>query len=152
MRDLQSLLTLHEHLCQQRDGVRALVQQAEQALRTARTKAEQLLAYRSEYQQRWQDSFQRGGEIQIVMHYQSFMGRLSAAIEQQRGTCLQLEQQHARLGKSLVDAERRVASTARLIERRRQARHAVAQRSEQKQMDELATRVMWNRRPGPADP
>jgi flagellar FliJ protein len=152
MPDLQSLRALHDHLCQQRDGMRALVQQAEQALRTARSKAEQLLAYRSEYQQRWQASFQRGGEIQIVMHYQSFMARLSAAIEQQQGTCLQLEQQQARLSKALVDSERRVASTARLIERRRQARHAAARRSEQKQMDELATRVMWARRAGPIDP
>lgn len=152
MPDLQSLLTLHEHLCHQRDGARALVQQADRAQHAARAKAEQLLAYRSEYQQRWRDSFQRGGEIQIVMHYQSFMGRLSAAIEQQQSICQQLEQQHARLGKALLEVERRVASTARLIERRRQARQAVARRSEQKQMDELATRVMWNRRPGSADP
>lgn len=143
MAELESLLSLHDHVAQQRDAARRLADASQAALRAAAAQVDQLLAYRSEYEQRWHDSFQRGGEIQIVVHYQSFMSRLQAAIDQQRQIRMQIQVQHDRAVERLRALELRLAATAKLIERRRHAAGQAASRREQKQTDEFASRAVW---------
>ena len=106
----------------------------------------QLLTYRREYEQRWSAQFCREGQIELVRCYQGFMERLSEAIEQQTLTA---ELAAARLEQAVVTVrghELQLASVRRLVERRRLAETAcAAQRSDQKQTDELAARIAWSR-------
>lgn len=148
MAGLESLLSLHDHVAQQRDVARRLADDAQTALRVAAAQVDQLLVYRHDYEQRWHSSFQRGGEIQIMVHYQSFMSRLQAAIDQQCRIRTQMQAQHERAVERLRALELRVAATAKLIERRRQAARQAAGRREQKQTDEFASRAAWASRRG----
>jgi flagellar FliJ protein len=146
MSDLHALLTLRGHQASERDALRGRVERARQQVQAAEAQSLQLLAYRNDYEQRWQGSFQRGGDMQIVLHYQAFMARLSAAIEQQQRVCEQARAQCERVQLALVEAERRLAATDKLIGRRREVQRREAGRREQKTSDELAARVTWARR------
>ena len=74
-------------------------------------RAEQLADYRGEYLQRWNEQFGRGGFIEIVHCYQSFVQRLDEAVAQQHR---QIEAHRAPAGaqlrQALVAAELRAAS------------------------------------------
>lgn len=146
MSDLNALLTLRERQGRERDALRGRVERARQQARAAETQSLQLFAYRNDYEQRWQGSFQSGGDIQIVLHYQAFMARLSAAIEQQERVCEQARAQCERVQLALGEVERKLAATDKLIERRRDVQRQEAGRREQKSSDELAARVTWSRR------
>jgi flagellar FliJ protein len=146
MSDLNALLTLREHQARERDALRGRVEHARRQARAAETQSLQLFAYRNDYEQRWQGNFHSGGDIQIVLHYQAFMARLSAAIEQQERVCEQARAQCERVQLALGEAERKLAATDKLIERRRDVQRQEAGRREQKSCDELAARVTWSRR------
>ena len=57
----------------QRDEALAEQLKAETAQRAAQAQAEQLVAYRREYEQRWSAEFCREGKIELVRCYQGFM-------------------------------------------------------------------------------
>lgn len=141
--NVQALKTLHDHAVQQRDAARQRAHAAEQAANAAVAQADQLLTYRSEYEARYRERFSRGGEIQIVMHYQAFMGRLTLAIDSQLRTRDQLEEQRQRVFEQLKQHEVRAASIAKLIERRLLADRQAGDRREQKAVDEQASRLAW---------
>lgn len=143
MSDVQSLKTLHDHAVQQRDAALARVRAAEQAAEAAVAQSEQLLAYRREYEDRYRERFSRGSDIQMVMHYQAFMARLQLAIDSQATTRDQLEAQRARAAEQLQQQEVRVASIAKLIERRLQESRREGERRDQKMFDEMASRLAW---------
>jgi flagellar protein FliJ len=148
MHDLSSLVTLLEHAQRERDAVRARHLQIQEQVQAAQARMQQLQAYRAQQVQRWRGQFKRGRSIQAVQHYQSFLQRLDTALEQQQGACAHLQAQLDLAQQALLAAERRVASTERLMAQRQAAAQAVAQRREQKQTDELAMRMAWSARLG----
>jgi flagellar FliJ protein len=129
-----------------RDRARVQCERARNAERSAADQAQALQAYRDDYQQRWRAEFGRGGTMPIVLCYQSFMARLTQAIEQQRQLLQQLFAGRTRAEAVLLECERKVASTRKLIERRLAEQQQVAARRERKHDDELAARHALARR------
>ena len=82
--DLQPLALLLAQAERQRYDALAEQLKAETARRAAEAQAEQLVAYRREYEQRWSAQFCREGKIELVRCYQGFVQRLTQAVEQQQ--------------------------------------------------------------------
>ena len=145
MTDLQPLTLLLGQSERQRDAALAEHQRAQIASDAAAGQAEQLRTYRREYEQRWSAQFARRGQIELVHCYQSFMARLTQAVEQQARVAEHAAQQLERALAALRTAEMRCASVRKLIERRTHQQRLGAERHEQKQSDEFASRATWNR-------
>ena len=79
--DLNSLALLLAQAERERDEARAEQFRAEAARRAAATQAEQLVAYRRDYERRWSAEFCRDGKIELVRCYQGFMQRMTQAVE-----------------------------------------------------------------------
>jgi flagellar protein FliJ len=140
MSALHTLLTQAEA---ERDQARAALRRAEDQLTRLRAQAEQLHAYRGEYQQRWGGQFAQGGAIEIVHCYQSFMQRLDEALVQQRQQSEAAAALAERQRAVLLATEMRVASVRKLLERRQIELRRVQDRREQRQNDETAQQLHW---------
>lgn len=153
MTDVQTLTILLGQNERRRDAAIADHQRAQVTAEAARSQTEQLLTYRREYEQRWRSQFCREGQIELVHCYQSFMERLTLAVEQQANIAEHKAQQALRTLGTLRDTELRCASVRKLIERRLAEQRLSADRRDQKQTDEAASRAAWNRlaatRPAP---
>jgi len=148
MTDLQTLTILLGQHDRQRDAALAEHLRARAASEAALAQAETLRIYRREYEQRWSAQFRREGQIELVRCYQAFMDRLTQAVDQQTRLAAQAAQQLELALATLREAELRCASVRKLIERRTVERRLEAERQDQKDNDELATRVAWNGRLG----
>ncbi len=145
MNDLQPLAALLAQSERQRDLALADQQKAQNDSEGAAAQVVQLREYRRDYERRWTAEFGKSGQIQLVLCYQGFMGRLNEAIEQQ---ALTAELAAARFEQAVVTVrghELQLASVRRLIERRLAEQRNEAQRVDQKQSDELAARMAWSR-------
>ena len=141
-RSLTLLLGQHER---QRDAALAEHQRVLLASEAAAAQATQLHTYRREYEQRWSEQFKREGKIELVRCYQSFMERLTQAVDQQARLAEHTLQQVELAMVALREAELRCASVRKLIERRTQEHRLFEERLDQKQTDEQASRAAWNR-------
>jgi flagellar FliJ protein len=148
MTDLQPLTILLAQHERQRDAALAEHLRARAASDAASAQAETLRNYRREYEQRWSAQFSREGQIELVRCYQAFMERLTQAVDQQARVATQAAGQVERAMSALRESELRCASVRKLIERRTLEQRLEAERQDQKDNDELATRVAWNSRRG----
>ena len=140
MTRMQTLQTLLEREQERRDQARNMLSQVQQQLDAGRRQAQVLDDYRGEYQARWQGQFAQGGAIEILRCYQGFIVRLDSAITQQGLQVQGLENALAQAMKRVQEREIRVATVERLISRHAAQLRAVAERREQKNMDEFAMR------------
>ena len=147
--DLQPLAFLLSQAERQRYDALAEQLKAETARRAAQAQAEQLIAYRREYEQRWSAEFCREGKIELVRCYQGFVHRLSQAVEQQERAAAHASLQVERAEAVLRGVELRVAGLKKLIERRLRQSEANDARLEQKESDDRAVRASWNRLTAP---
>ena len=148
MNDLNPLAALLAQSERQRDLAVADQLKAQGDSDGAAAQVLQLRSFRRDYEQRWSARFCKEGQIQLVLCYQGFMTRLSEAIEQQTLTA---ELAAARLEQAIVTVrshELQLASVRRLVERRLAERRGAAHRADQKQTDELAARIAWQRLAG----
>lgn len=146
MNSPQALQSLLAHAERERNGAMSEAKRIEMEHRHAQRQAEQLLAYRCDYEQRWNRSFAAdGGGIAIVQCYQGFMDRLGAAIDAQQRVVAMTAQRLAGAQAHWQQQEIRVASVRKLIERREAEARGDEARREQKQQDEHATRSAWRR-------
>ena len=145
MTDLQPLLTLLGQAERERDEALAHSQRRETAQRAAQAQSEQLLDYRRDYEQRWGEHFSRQSKVELLHCYQGFIQRLSQAIEQQAHAAHHAAEQSAAALAALREAEMRVASVRKLIERRVGEQQRSEDKRDQKQTDEFAARVAWQR-------
>ena len=145
MNPLEPLMTLLGQVERERDELALSCQRAAKSQQDCATRAEQLLTYRREYEQRWAHQFRTDGRMELVNCYRGFMERLTQAVDQQRAMAEQADAvlDSARL--ALREGEMRVASVRKLIERRVAEVHTAVQRREQKASDEFASRAAWNR-------
>jgi flagellar FliJ protein len=140
---LQGLQVLLRQEQDQRDRAAARTREAEaQALR-AREQAEQLAAYRTDYEARWAGRFRERASIEIVQCYRQFMQRIDQALAQQARAVELAAVRLAQAQAALVAQEQRCAAIERLIERRGAELRRLADRREQKHSDELAQRLHW---------
>ena len=95
----------------------------------------ELNAYRSEYQEKARGS----GKIRSahIKDYQQFLQRLDAAVSSQQQIIRDSEQSYETVRKQWINKRRRLESLERVLERYRQSEAVVADRLEQKALDEL---------------
>lgn len=145
-----ALLSLLAHAERERNGAMSEAKRIELEHRAAQRQAEQLLAYRGDYERRWSLNFGEGGGIAIVHCYRGFMDRLDAAIQGQQHVVALSAQRLAEAQARWQQQEIRVASIRKLLERRGSEARSAEQRREQKQQDEHAMRSAWLRSAGAA--
>lgn len=142
---LSPLLALLGQAERERDDAVAAARRVEAALNAALGQADQLVAYRLDYEARYREKFSRQAAIDQFQTYQGFMGRLSLAVDQQQGVVAQAERRVEAARGVVREQELRVASVRKLIERRLAELRLAADRRDQKQTDEFASRAAWNR-------
>lgn len=140
---IDPLMALLAQAERERDAALAVVQQAAESFRAAQAQAEQLVAYRAEYEARFREQFKQNGSVSILQCYQGFSTRLTQAIEQQKQIAVHAERKVEQARESLRDEELRVASVRKLLERRLVELRQAADRRDQKQTDEFAARAAW---------
>jgi flagellar FliJ protein len=150
--DLKPLALLLAQAERQRDEALAEQYHAERARHAASAQAEQLVAYRREYEQRWGAEFCRDGKIELVRCYHGFMDRLTLAVEQQEQLAASAAGQVERAEAVARGHEIRAAGLKKLVERRLREREATAARLEQKESDDRAVRAAWSRFTAPGRP
>jgi flagellar FliJ protein len=141
MKRLALLRTLLEREEKRRDEQKAAVGVAVANEQAQRQQADGLAGYRAEYCQKWSAQFRQAAQMEILRSYQGFLSRLDQAIEQQRsvlehaGRMVEVQRQR------LVEREIRVATVERLIKRREALLARIADRRDQKNLDEMAQRL-----------
>jgi len=140
---MTALNTLLGQAESERDEAMMALRRGEEQARRVQAQADQLQAYRGEYQQRWAGQFSRRGTMEIVQCYQSFMQRLDEALAQQQQQAAAVTSTCQRLRDKLLAAEMRVASVRKLIERRVAEQRRVQDRRDQRQTDETAQQIRW---------
>lgn len=148
MTPMQPLLSLLAHTERERNDAMAEAKRIEFEHRQALRQAEQLLAYRRDYELRWSGHFSQSGGIDIVQCYQGFVARLGQAIDAQERVTQLAAQRLERAQAAWQEQEMRVAAVRKLIERRTRESRGIADRLEQKQLDEHAARLLWGRAAG----
>jgi flagellar FliJ protein len=138
---LNVLNLLLEQAQAERDAAAQALHGAQRQADAARAQHGELSGYRSEYQQRWSQTFAAATTMDIVACYQSFGQRLNHAIDSQGHVASTADQRAERARNALLAAELRVAALGKLIERRGAESLRKAQRAEQNANDEFAARV-----------
>ena len=141
MKRLALLRTLLEREQKRRDEQMAQVRNAVANVEAQLQQADGLTTYRTEYCQKWSAQFRQAAQIEILRSYHGFLARLDQAITQQESVV-----EHARRmvdvqRQRLVEREVRVATVERLIKRREATLARIADRRDQKNLDELAQRL-----------
>lgn len=136
-----SLSTVLDQAHNDRDQACVLLESSRKVLEDARFKLQSLQEFRAQYEQRWQGQFKQAGGMEILRCYQDFMGRLSDAVNDQMARVGLLEKDHHQRRQVLIEAERRVSAIQKVVERRQQELALHTARKEQRDTDELATRL-----------
>ena len=145
MQDLSSLIAILAQAERRRDLALADEAAARVAHRAAKAQAEELIAYRASYEQRWNGAFCQDGAIELVRCYQGFVERLTQAIEHQHRVAHAAEARLAAASAELRELEMRAAGMTKLLERRTKELLRAADQREQRQSDEHSARVSWDR-------
>ena len=145
MKRLALLRTLLEREQKRRDEQMAAVRNAAANAEAQQQQADSLTVYRSEYCQKWSAQFQQAAQMEILRSYHGFLSRLDQAITQQKSVVEHAHRMVAAQRHRLVEREIRVATVERLIKRREAMLAKVADRRDQKNLDELAQRLVSGR-------
>jgi len=117
----------------------------QQQLMHAQSQLQGLEQYRGDYQQQWQKQGQMGVSGEWLMNYQRFLSQLETAIEQQRNS-IKWHQQNVDKARDLWQtAYTRLEGLRKLVQRYQQQAQQLANKIEQKDMDEIAQRLGLNR-------
>jgi flagellar protein FliJ len=137
---LQTLLRREQEL---RDAALAEWRDSQRAADMAAQQSESLVAYRSEYRERWAAQFAISAPIEIVRYYQGFVERLEQAITAQQHSANMAQERQVQARARLQKREMKVAMVRKLIERRVAAAQLASQRRDQKMTDEASQRLLW---------
>ncbi len=140
MKRLALLRTLLEREQKRRDEQMAAVRHAAANAEAQQQQADGLTGYRSEYCRKWSAQFQQAAQMEILRSYHGFLSRLDQAIAQQQSVVEHAHRMVEAQRQRLVEREVRVATVERLIKRREAMLARVAERRDQKNLDELAQR------------
>ena len=145
MKRLALLRTLLEREQKRRDEQMAAVRNAAANAEAQQQQADSLTVYRSEYCQKWSAQFQQAAQMEILRSYHGFLSRLDQAITQQKSVVEHAHRMVAAQRQRLVEREIRVATVERLIKRREAMLAKADDRRDQKNLDELAQRLVSGR-------
>ena len=141
MKRLALLRTLLEREHERRDEQMAAVRAAAANAEAQQQQADGLSTYRSEYCQKWSAQFRQAAQMEILRSYHGFLARLDQAISQQQSVLEHARRMVEVQRQRLVEREIRVATVERLIQRREALLAKIADRRDQKNLDEMAQRV-----------
>ena len=127
-----------EMALRQRDEARRLLQDARGARQAAQDQLDQLEGYARETQNRWGMRPNAAVQPEVMYHHYQFMGRLDHAMGLQTGVLGAHAERVQAAEKSLLEAELRLASLKKLVEKRQRDAMQAQARREQKQTDERA--------------
>jgi len=145
MKRLALLQTLLERESQRRDEAQAAVRAAHANVEAQQQQADGLTTYRTDYCKKWSAQFQQAASMEILRSYTGFLARLDQAITQQQAVVAHAQRGVDAARQRLLEREIRVATVERLIKRRRELLAKVADRRDQKNLDELAQRLSASR-------
>ena len=138
MSALSALVVAVELAERKRDEARRALQDARRAQQAAHEQMEQLKGYAQETQNRWGMRTNAHVQPEVMYHHYQFMGRLDHAIGLQTGVVSGQDVRVDKARQALLEAELRLASLRKVLERRRAEVALQQQRREQKQTDERA--------------
>lgn len=138
MRRHDAIATLLERAEAERDEAQRALQRVITEAANARGQHAQLIDYRREYELRYAEQFGRGGSIEVVRCYQGFASRLTQAIEQQARVVQHLDARIEPARGTLQQAETRLASIRKLMQRRQFEVLRALERAELRRSDEFA--------------
>ena len=141
MKRLALLHTLLEREKKRRDEQMAQVRNAVANVEAQQQQADGLTTYRGEYCLKWSVQFQQAAQMEILRSYHGFLSRLDQAIGQQQSVVEHAQRMVDVQRQRLIEREIRVATVERLIKRREAMLAKVADRRDQKNLDELAQRL-----------
>ena len=145
MKRLALLQTLLERESQRRDEAQAAVRAAHANVEAQQQQADGLTTYRTDYCKKWSAQFQQAASMEILRSYTGFLARLDQAITQQQAVVAHAQRGVDAARQRLLEREIRVATVERLIKRRQELLAKVADRRDQKNLDELAQRLSASR-------
>ena len=141
MKRLALLKTLLEREHKRRDEQMAAVRAAVANAEAQQQQADGLSTYRGEYCQKWSAQFRQAATMEILRSYHGFLSRLDQAITQQQSVLEHAQRMVQVQRQRLVEREIRVATVERLIKRREALLAKIADRRDQKNLDEMAQRA-----------
>jgi flagellar FliJ protein len=122
------------------------LQQARQALDLQRSQLEDLRQYRAQYLESMKRGLSGRVDIQQIQVYQSFIRQIETAIAQQEGVVARAEQLFERSSKVWQACHQKLTSYRELVERYRREEQRLAERKQEKQLeDEFTTRLRFRR-------
>ena len=127
-----------EMATRQRDEARRVLQHAQGAQRAAQDQLQVLQGYAQETENRWGMRAQATVAPEVMFHHYHFMGRLDQAAGLQSGVVDDHAQRVALAQQQLRDAEVRLASLRKLLEKRQMEALQAQARRDQKMTDERA--------------
>ena len=124
----------------EREAARQLGQAQNQLLQVQRKLAE-LERFRADYQQQWIERGRQGVSGQWLLDYQRFLAQLETAVEQQSCSLAWHQDVVEKARVAWSEKYARLEGLRKLVERYREEARLLADKQEQKQLDEFAQRL-----------
>lgn len=144
MSTLNALMVAVEVASRKRDEARRLLQDAQGAKHAAQNQMEQLQGYARETEGRWGMRADAEVKPEVMFHHYQFMDRLGHAVGLQTGVLADHDRRVQDAQGALLQAELRLASLRKVVEKRQQDQALQQMRREQKQTDERASLQVRN--------
>jgi flagellar FliJ protein len=138
MPGLNALAVAVEAASRKRDDARKVLQDTLAAQQAARSQLDQLEDYARETQARWGMKADTAVKPEVMFHHYHFMDRLGYAAGMQTGVVGEHASRVEAARSALLEAELRLASLKKVVEKRRLDLERAEMRSDQKQTDERA--------------
>ena len=149
MSNVQALAVAVEQASRQRDNARQVLQDTQAAQLAARAQLDQLEGYARETELRWGMKADTTVQPQVMYHHYQFMDRLGHAVGLQTTVVGDHASRVQGATRALLEAELRLASLRKVVEKRQQDHARQQMRLEQKQTDERASMQVRNAINGP---
>ncbi|MHB1114627.1 MAG: flagellar export protein FliJ [Acidovorax defluvii] len=149
MSTLNALTVAVEVASRKRDEARRLLQDAQGAQQAAQDQLNQLQGYARETEGRWGMRVDAAVQPEVMFHHYQFMDRLGHAMGLQTGVVGDHASRVQDATRTLLEAELRLASLRKVVEKRQQDHERQQMRREQKQTDERASMQVRNAINGP---
>lgn len=109
---------------------------SQQKLLSSYARLEELMSFRAEYQDKFQQTGMGGMNGATLHSFQQFLKQLDKAIAQQRDSIVQIEQECKIKREQWLQKHSKTSSYEKTVERFKQAENRVSLRREQKELDD----------------
>lgn len=139
MSSLNALNVAVEAAARKRDAARQVLQDMQRVAQAGEAQLEQLSGYAQETQGRWGMQADSTVKPEVMYHHYQFIGKLEHAIGLQSGVVQEQARRVEQARQALLEAELRLTSLRKVVERKQHELAIAQMRREQKQTDERAS-------------